>query len=144
MPLIGEKFAEIRKMKECLKYMLKQFEIKTIEEALKQINQTYIFKKPKQCQRLVNASGNVSVCKAPLVTGYRTCKAHMRHYQDDVLDLILPLLPSKLDEKELNFFERLFRSVVDLDEKHSEKDLKAALEKYFGDLITYTSSDLFE
>ena len=148
VPLIGEVLRDICRMQQCAAIMISKFDVEEIIDAVDAIEELYTLSERKRCARLVNCSGNISACYADASPGKMTCEQHLHVFDDVRLDLLVSSLPSKMDKHHEEFLSALYRNIFDFDEKFDgEDDVEQFYEfalRYFGPVLRYTSSELFE
>ena len=144
IPMIGSKLQQIQELKQIIKSKIEAYTLDDVKQALQLIKDNYSFKEKKLCERLVNASsGNIAMCSQKHLKNHRTCATHKRNYKSQKLNLMVPLLPSKIDQSTQDHFKQIFKGIFNFKDPLGSPELPQKCRKYFNPLLTYLNSDIF-
>ena len=145
IPMIGEKFFDICKIRYALQWLLNKYDRSDFEEAVKYIQDHHEFDFRKQCARLHRPHRNADWCKSTEKSNPNqyACDKHLRSYDGNV-GCLVHLLPPQYSTPNSNLFKKFYSGIFDpVQSNASDDDHRRILAKYLDDVFALTNSEHF-
>ena len=145
-PLIAKKFQILHELRYAVQYLVNQFGMIEIQEAIEYILETYSLHFRSRCARLYRKSHLFKWCSNHKNGSKQyPCndKDCIRNHASPKLNLLNKLLPPKSSGFNIKFIKKLFTNVIQLKSFYNQQECEYILTNICGDVFAWTTSDIF-